>query len=55
VKLAFHRTGKNRLSIRTPSDLGAAPPGYYMLFVLDEDGVPSVAKEIRLGSDHECD
>jgi len=30
-----------------PSD-AAAPPGYYMLFLLDSTGVPSVAKWIKL-------
>jgi hypothetical protein len=49
VKLAFEKKGKSRLSVRTPSHLGTAPPGYYMLFVLDDEGVPSVAKQIRLG------
>ena len=26
-----------------------APPGYYMLFLLNDKGVPSVAKFVRLG------
>lgn len=30
----------------TPNSI--APPGYYMLFILDQDGVPSVAKWIHL-------
>lgn len=29
--------------------LNAAPPGFYMLFILNEDGVPSVALWLKLG------
>jgi Domain of unknown function (DUF1929) len=32
----------------TPGNPNAAPPGYYMLFLLNGSGVPSVAKMIRL-------
>ena len=32
----------------TPSNPNAAPPGYYMLFLVNGQGVPSVAKMIRL-------
>jgi hypothetical protein len=32
-----------------PSDTHVAPPGYYMLFALDKNGVPSVAKIVKLG------
>lgn len=31
-----------------PDSPNAAPPGYYMLFALDADGVPSVARMIQL-------
>jgi Galactose oxidase-like, Early set domain len=36
------------LSVRTPGDADIAPPGYYMLFVLDRSGTPSVARWVRL-------
>ncbi len=36
------------LTLRTPRNATVAPPGYYMLFVLDADGVPSVASWVRL-------
>jgi hypothetical protein len=43
---------KNRdagtLSVRMPGDADIAPPGYYMLFVLDRSGTPSVARWVRL-------
>jgi hypothetical protein len=36
------------LTLRSPPDGNVAPPGYYMLFLLSNQGVPSVAKFIRL-------
>jgi hypothetical protein len=36
------------LNVTAPSDHNLAPPGYYMLFILNGNGVPSVAKMIRL-------
>jgi galactose oxidase len=32
-----------------PTDKGVALPGYWMLFAMDANGVPSVAKTIRIG------
>jgi hypothetical protein len=37
------------LSARVPPTAAEAPPGMYMLFVVDGDGVPSVAKWIKVG------
>jgi hypothetical protein len=51
VELTFHRTG-NKLGVSLPEfhhQPEIAPPGYYMLFIIDEKGVPSVARWIRLG------
>jgi hypothetical protein len=31
-----------------PSNAKAAPPGYYMLFIHNNQGVPSVAKILKL-------
>jgi hypothetical protein len=39
------------LTMRTPLDGTVAPPGYYMLFLLNASGVPSVASWVRLGAD----
>ncbi len=36
------------LSTRSPLNATVAPPGYYMLFALNADGVPSVASWVRL-------
>src|SRR5688572_23962720 len=40
--------GSGTLSVTSPPNPLVAPPGYYMLFVLDQNGVPSVASFIRL-------
>jgi galactose oxidase len=36
-------------TLRTPSGAGIATPGYYMLFGIDESGVPSKAAIIKIG------
>jgi hypothetical protein len=48
--LAFSQTDGG-LVVTAPADPNLAPPGHYMLFILNQDGVPSVAKMIRLGAD----
>jgi galactose oxidase len=35
--------------LAVPADPGVALPGYYLLFALDGDGVPSVSRTIRIG------
>jgi hypothetical protein len=47
--LSFTQNGTT-LSLKTPASSGVAPPGYYMLFVIDANGVPSVAKIFRIGN-----
>ena len=50
VKKPKHKKGKRKLKglqLMTPPSAGVAPPGYYMLFVLDKKGVPSVAKWVQ--------
>jgi hypothetical protein len=45
--LAFQRqTGA--LTITAPANGNVAPPGYYMLFILNADSVPSVAKIVKV-------
>ena len=60
LQLSFIASGTTTLSVVAPDGrvypYGAggghshaiAPRGYYMLFILNNDGVPSVAKFIRL-------
>jgi Domain of unknown function (DUF1929) len=47
VKLAFTR-GSERLGIQAPKDGTFAPPGHYMLFILNVQGTPSVARILKL-------
>ncbi len=47
LSLAFSRTTTG-LSISAPTSRNSAPPGYYMLFILNSSGVPSEAKIIQL-------
>ena len=44
----YFTKGSGTLSVTAPTTQGAAPPGYYMLFLLDTNGVPSVAKFVQL-------
>jgi len=47
VPLAFTDTGTG-LDIQTPASGNIAPPGYYMLFLINNAGVPSIANLLRL-------
>jgi YVTN family beta-propeller protein len=48
LQLPFTANGA-LLDVQLPSRAGDLPPGYYMLFVLNESGVPSVARMLRVG------
>jgi galactose oxidase len=50
VPLGHISTGPNTYSVAIPSDPGVAIPGYYMLFALDGEVVPSIARIVRLGA-----
>lgn len=47
VPLSFSASGTT-LSITSPANVNLAPPGHYMLFVVDSNGVPSVARMVQL-------
>lgn len=49
ARLSVRPLGGDRWRLTAPSAGGHVPPGWYMLFVLDRDGVPSVARMVRLG------
>jgi hypothetical protein len=36
------------LFVQTPANLNIAPPGYYLLFVFNSQGVPSIGKIVRI-------
>ena len=51
VKLAFHPKGNpsdREIRVVAPRLPAQAVPGIYMLFVLDKNGVPSMARQLRL-------
>ena len=48
VELTFKASGTHA-AVQAPTRAAEAPPGYYMLFVFNEAGVPSVAKIVRMG------
>ena len=45
-----YTVGTGVLNVTAPPNGNIAPPGYYMLFVLNGAGVPSVARFVRLSS-----
>ncbi|MFH7597208.1 galactose oxidase early set domain-containing protein [Streptomyces racemochromogenes] len=49
LELAVTAVRGDALTLRTPPGAADAPPGYYMLFLLDGRGVPSTAKWVKLG------
>ncbi len=42
--------GSGSLTVTAPPNGNIAPPGYYMLFILNSNGVPSVASSVLLSS-----
>jgi YVTN family beta-propeller protein len=48
VELTFQQSG-DRLAAQAPTHATDAPPGFYLLFVLNAAGTPSVAKIARVG------
>ncbi len=48
LRLDFREESGN-LTVTAPANPRLAPPGHYMLFLVDGRGVPSVAKIVRLG------
>jgi len=49
VSLSFTR-GAGSLTITAPPNANVAPPGYYMLFLVDTNGVPSIARFVQVSS-----
>jgi hypothetical protein len=45
--LAFSR-GSGRITVTAPASSRRAPPGYYLLFVLNRNGVPSVGQMVQV-------
>lgn len=49
VPLTFSQSGPTTLSVLSPVEPNIAPPGYYMMFILNANGVPSVARWVQVG------
>lgn len=52
IPLSFTQSG-NTLTATAPANANIAPPGYYMLFLVNNSGVPSIAEFVRV--DEEID
>jgi len=48
VQLPF-RALSNEMTVTAPANANLAPPGWYLLFVLDANGVPSVGRFVQVG------
>ena len=51
VPLGTPETASCGVRLTAPANANLAPPGYYMLFLLDADGTPSKARFVRLTAD----
>jgi len=52
IPLSFTQ-GSGQLTVQAPSNPNTAPPGYYMLWILNGNGVPSVASFVRFPAPYE--
>jgi len=48
LNLVKLRRGRCSIRVRAPANHRLAPPGYYMLFLVNTEGVPSVAEFIEI-------
>lgn len=48
VRRADLNTGSGTYTVAAPASANLAPPGYYMLFVTDQNGVPSVSATVQV-------
>jgi hypothetical protein len=48
IRLAITARGGGQLVAHAPASANVAPPGWYMLFVVSNSGVPSVGRFIQL-------
>jgi hypothetical protein len=42
------RARGRRITLKAPTNLNVIPPGYYMLFLVNAQDVPSVARWVRV-------
>lgn len=51
VDLPIRYRGFCKLQVKVPREANLAPPGWYMLFITSQQGIPSVAKWVHLAMD----
>lgn len=49
LELEFESSDGGELLAEGPASSGVAPPGYYLLFVVNREEVPSNGKFVRVG------
>jgi hypothetical protein len=49
VGLTFARRSSGSLTAKAPPDGGVAPPGDYLVFIVDSKGVPSLGRSVPVG------
>jgi len=49
IPLSSSQTSNNTYDLAIPYDPGVVPPGYYMLFAINAQGTPSVARMVKIG------
>jgi len=49
IRIGHSQTAPTQISVEIPSSNDVAPPGYYMLFLVDTAGAPSIAHFIQVG------
>jgi uncharacterized protein DUF4082/concanavalin A-like lectin/glucanase superfamily protein/Big-like domain-containing protein/galactose oxidase-like protein/Kelch motif protein len=49
LNLTFQQGGGS-LTVQAPANVNQAPPGFYLLFIVNTNGVPSIAPFVRLSS-----
>lgn len=48
IKLHSSHGNTNKVNVSIPSSRALVPPGYYMIFVIDSNGVPSAARFVQV-------
>lgn len=51
VELRVSAAGKSSLKVISPPNGCVAPPGYYLLFIVTKDGIPSIGKFVLMRSE----
>ncbi len=49
MALEYNLTNDRELTVTSPIHRNIAPPGHYMLFILNEKGIPSISQIIKVG------